>query len=714
MKSIAFLSMILFASNTFAQFTDTTVLDPVEVKATRASATAPFAKTNLGKSYIQRQNLGQDLPFLLNQTPSVVVHSDAGNGVGYTGIRIRGTDATRINVTLNGVPFNDAEGGGTFFVNLPDFSSSVQSIQVQRGVGTSTNGSSAFGANINLSTNEINKLAYAEVNNSYGSFNTWKNTLKAGTGLLGDHFTTDVRLSNITSDGFIDRANSDLKSFYFTTAYLASNTSLRLNIFSGKEKTYQAWYGVSEEDLKTNRRINYAGTEKPGSPYDNETDNYKQDHYQLIFNQNIGRHLVFSNTIFLVKGKGFYEQYKAGEDYAAYGLPDKIVGPQIITTTDVVRQLWLDNDYYGNVFSLQWKKEKTDLLLGGVVTNYNGKHFGEVIWASNGMNEPTHRWYDLNATKTDYSVYTKVEQRITNGLTAFTDLQYRNVQYDLNGFRNNPAIVSKNRYGFFNPKLGLTYVKNNFTAYASYSIANKEPNRDDFEAGLLQQPKPERLNDFEAGIENKSAKWNWAANLYYMQYRNQLVLTGMINDVGAYTRTNIPRSYRLGVEVQGGVAINRLLSASANIAISKNKIKNFTEYIDDYDNGGQKTNQYNESDIAFSPAVVSAFTITMLPVKQLSIDLIGKYVGKQYLDNTASNNRKLNGWYTQDAKAIYSFSNKAVKNVSIIFGVNNLFNKNYQPNGYTFSYYYNNALTTENFYLPMAGRTWIAGVQIKI
>ncbi|MEI9808136.1 MAG: TonB-dependent receptor plug domain-containing protein [Bacteroidota bacterium] len=342
-------------------------------------------------------NLGQDIPFLLNQTPSVVINSDAGNGVGYTGIRIRGTDATRINVTLNGIPYNDAESQGTYFVDLPDFSSSVGSIQIQRGVGTSSNGAGAFGGSINFSTNEVNKEAYAEINNSFGSFNTWKNTVKAGSGLLGEHFTVDARLSRINSDGYIDRAKTDLHSFYFSTAYLAARSSLRLNIFSGKEKTYQAWNGVPESDLKNgNRTINYAGTEKTGDPYNNETDNFQQDHYQLFFDHRFSESLVFNTAFFLTKGKGYYEQYKADEDYGDYGQPDPASG---VTSTDLVRQLWLKNNYYGNIFSLQLKNKLSQFTLGGGLTRFDNNHFGNIIWAQNGLSSPVVRWYDLDAKK---------------------------------------------------------------------------------------------------------------------------------------------------------------------------------------------------------------------------------------------------------------------------------------------------------------------------
>jgi iron complex outermembrane receptor protein len=691
---------------------DSASMDPVEIKAIRAGRTAPFAKTNLSKKEIQRQNLGQDLPFLLNQTPSAVVNSDAGNGVGYTGIRIRGTDPTRINITLNGIPYNDAESQGSFFVDLPDFASSINSIQIQRGVGTSTNGAGAFGATINFGTNEVNKQAYGEANNSFGSFNTWKNTIRAGTGLIGGHFTADLRLSHISSDGYIDRASSNLRSIYFSTAYLSGKTDLRFNIFSGKEKTYQAWYGISESDLKTSRTINYAGTEKPGEPYDDETDNYRQDHYQLFFNHKINSKLSIQIATFLSNGKGYYGQYKADEDYADYGMKYPIKNNDTVFTTDLTRQLWLDNHFYGTVFSLQHQSEKTQIIFGGAVTAYDGKHFGEVTWAAEGITGPS-RWYDLDAFKNDANVYGKWKQDLSKNFELFTDLQYRRVNYDLNGFQDHPALFISNTYDFINPKLGFTYHKNNWLAYASYSIANKEPNRDDFEAGLLEQPKPEHLGDVELGLENKKNKTTWSMNLYYMNYKDQLVLTGKINDVGAYTRINIPDSYRMGLELQASSIFNKWLRASGNISFSRNKIKEFTEYLDDYDNGGQKTKSYSETDISFSPSVTAAATLTLTPVKGFDIDLLSKYVSKQYLDNTSNESRKLNAYFTEDIRAIYSFNKNWLKNIDLVFQVNNLFDKKYEPNGYSFSYYYNNQLTTENYYFPMAGRNYMAGVNLK-
>lgn len=688
------------------------LLTPVEVRAVRAAENAPVTKTNISKKEISKNNLGQDIPFLLNQTPSVVVNSDAGNGVGYTGVRIRGTDATRINVTLNGIPYNDAESQGTFFVDLPDFSSSAGSIQIQRGVGTSSNGAGAFGASINFSTNEVNKEAYAELNNSYGSFNTWKNTIKAGTGLR-KKFTADLRLSRISSDGFIDRATSDLKSIYFTTAYIGEKGSLRFNVFSGKEKTYQAWNGISQTDLDLGFRTkNSAGTEKPGTPYENETDNYTQTHYQLFFNRQLNPKLSLNTAVFLTTGKGYYEQYKADRDFAEFGLPYPVVNNDTVFISDFVRQLWLDNDFYGAIFSFQNKGTKAQSTLGGGYTRYDGNHFGKVIWASRATISPR-KWYDLDAMKTDFNIYFREQRQIKDGWSVYYDLQFRHVVYTIEGFRNNPTLTVDNRFNFFNPKAGISYRKNNWRAYLSYSIAGKEPNRDDFEAGTTQQPKPERLYDTEFGIEQSTNKFSWGATIYHMNYKDQLVLTGKINDVGAYTRTNIPESYRLGIELQGAMQASKWFNASANLALSRNKVKNFIEYIDDYDNGVQTEKRFSSTDIAYSPSVVGSATLNFLPVKNGEISLINKYVSKQYLDNTQNEARVLDAFFVNDLRAIYTIKRKIPKEITIIAQVNNLLDTRYEPNGYTFSYIYGGTMTTENYYFPMAGRNYVVGVNIK-
>ena len=655
-------------------------LEPLEVRSTRASDKAPFTKTNLDNAEIRKNNTGQDLPFILNQTPSVVVNSDAGNGVGYTGIRIRGTDATRINVTLNGIPYNDAESGGSYFVDLPDFASSVGSIQVQRGVGTSTNGAGAFGATINLSTNELHDSAYAEANNSIGSFNTWKNTIRVGSGLLNDHFTFDARLSRITSDGFVDRATTNLQSLYFSTAYINKKTSVRLNIFTGKEKTYQAWNGVPQakifgtkqdlQDYYNNNVGSYYFTPEDSInlfssnkrtynlyTYPNQTDNYQQDHYQLFFNQALNNNLSLNIASFLSRGRGYYEEYKYGQSYTAYGLPDYIAGTDTIASTDLVRQRWLDNYFYGQTFSLQYKKPTDEITFGGSWTKYDGKHYGNIIWANAGIPKD-YQYYNMPAYKTDMNVYAKWLHSFSNALNVFGDMQYRHVMHDMQGFEDDSTLFIKRTFDFFNPKAGISYTKHGWNAYASYALAHKEPNRDDFQASETDQPRHETLHDLEAGVSNQNKTYNWSATLYYMHYKNQLVLTGQINDVGAYTRTNVPSSYRAGIELQAGVRLASWLNVNAGATFSRNKIQSFTEYLDDYDGNfdwkGQQTITHNNTDIAFSPEIVANGSINIYPVKNLEINLLSKYVSKQYLDNTQSNSKSLRSYFTEDVRAIYT------------------------------------------------------------
>ncbi|HEY0059167.1 MAG TPA: TonB-dependent receptor, partial [Flavisolibacter sp.] len=540
-----------------------------------------------------------------------------------------------------------------------------------------------------------------------------KNTLKFNSGLINKRLLFDARVSRISSDGFIERASSDLKSYYFSAAYLAGRSDFRFTTFAGKEKTYQAWYGVTEEDLKLNRRVNYAGTEKAGAPYDNEIDDYNQAHYQLFFNHRFTPSLVFNTGLFLVRGKGFYEQYKAGEAYADYGMPDAMNGATNISNTNLVRQLWLDNYYYGDVFSLLYQQGKTSLTFGGTVAQYAGDHYGKVTWAEQGLTG-TNRWYDTDASKSDLTIFGKWQQNLGSDFHLYGDLQWRKVAYALNGFRDNPALITDANYSFINPKAGVTYIKNNWNAFASFGVANKEPNRDDFEAGLKEQPLPERLHDFELGFQHKMGKTQLSTTLYYMNYKNQLVLTGRINDVGAYTRTNIDNSYRAGIELQASLEPASWLKASGNIALSRNRVKDFIEFIDDYDAGGQRATTYNESHLSFSPAVVGGATLTLLPYKQLELALTSKYVSKQYLDNTANESRKLDPFFTQDIRAQYAFSGKRFKNITLVAQVFNAFNAAYEPNGYTFSYYSENKLATENFYFPMAGTNWLVGVNVKL
>jgi len=684
-------------------------LQPVEVKALRANSLAPFSKTDLSKSFIEKNNLGQDIPMLLSQTPNVVSFSDAGNGVGYTGLRIRGTDATRINMTINGIPYNDPESQGTFFVNLPDFLSSASSIQVQRGVGTSSNGPGAFGASINFSTHENTREPYLELNNSYGSFNTLKNTLKLGTALFDNKLSLDIRLSRITSDGYIDRANSRLQGAYLGAAWQFPKSTIRFNAILGKEKTYQAWYGVSANDLKENRNFNPAGTEKPGEPYDNETDNYRQNHYQFFFNTEISKTLTFNTALYLTAGKGYYEQYKSGENPAEYGLPET-------DETDLIRQLWLKNKLFGQNFNLQYSKGNNDITWGGNWSHYPGNHYGKVTWSKANPEMATHTWYDLDATKTDVSTFIKWQHKMGKYWHLFTDLQYRFVNYELNGFRNNPALRFNETWSFLNPKAGITWNRNNWTAYASYALANKEPNRDDFEAGTNETPRPEQLHNVELGIQKK--EWlpglQVALNGYLMYYRDQLVLTGKINDVGAYTRTNLPESYRIGTELEARYYRPKW-GFAWSLALSSNKAVDYTAYYDDYDNGGQLEVKYGHTPLALSPGLVQQLNLDFRPIRNVEISLLNKYAGKQYLDNSGDNSRVLDAFWNTDARIMYNLPVKnLLKRVQLVFQANNLFNTLYEPNGYTFSYLYNGLFTTENYFYPMAGANYMVALNIRL
>jgi iron complex outermembrane receptor protein len=694
------------------KFTDSIrSLPPLEIKAIRLSEQAPFAKTNISKAQIALNNVGQDLPFLLENTPSVVVHADAGIGVGYTGIRIRGTDATRINFTLNGIPYNDAESMGTFFVNIPDFGSSVNSIQIQRGVGTSTNGAGAFGASVNLMTNEYNPNAYLSLQNTAGSFNSFKNNLVFGSGLINNKFTFDGRVSSIRSDGFIDRANSDLKSFFLSSTYWGEKSSLRLNVFSGKERTYQAWYGVPQELLATNRTFNPAGTEKADAPYENQTDNYTQTHYQLFYNEQINTNWKWNTAFFLTTGKGYYEEYKAGVNFADYNIDIK---GKINVPADLVRRRWLDNNFYGQITALSYVDSLNDLTIGGGWTVYDGLHFGTLPYLSQTFAPANFRFYDNDAIKKERNSYVKWERKLSKQFKSFLDLQYRYVSHQMNGFTRNTDLEIERKFNFFNPKMGLTYQAKNIFYYTSVAVANKEPNRDDFEASATEQPRREQLVDWETGFELKKPKYAINANVYYMNYKDQLVLTGKINDVGAYTRTNVPKSYRAGLELQVKYAFNKKYNTSYSITFSQNKIEEFTEYIDDYDQFTQVAIQHKNTNIALSPSLITNRTFNWKPNDKLSFFWTTKYTSKQFLDNTQNKDRQLDAFFINDLNAHWTILNKTKFTMLLQLYANNVLDVKYAPNGYTFSYIYDRTLTTSNNFYPMAGRNYWISLKIDI
>ena len=663
------------------------------VKSTRADSKTPTTYTNLEKEDLEAINYGQDLPFLLRQTPSTVVTSDAGAGVGYTGRRIRGVDPTRTNVTINGIPLNDSESHGVFWVNMPDFASSVGSIQVQRGVGTSSNGATAFGASINVNTDEVHRNAYGVIDNGYGSFNTWRHTVKAGTGLINEQFTMDARLSKITSDGYIDRASSDLKSFYLSGAWLGKKASIRANIFSGKEKTYQAWYGTpesvlfgSEEDiiayadrngifgedrdnlLNSGRTYNYY-------TYENEVDNYQQDHYQLLYNQQLGSSIDLNITGHYTRGRGYYEQYKTDESLTDYGLEPLVLTSDTVETTDLIRRRWLDNHFYGGIFTLKYRKNGLNVTLGGGANNYEGDHFGEIIWSEYASNsEIRERYYDNSGTKFETHGYLKGTYQLKK-LVLYADLQMRYISYEflgideVNGLLEN--VEQTVNYNFFNPKAGLMYDFNSHNnIYASVAMANREPVRSDFRENTPEnRPAHEELLNIEAG------------------YR-----------------------YR-GIEL--GYQIVKSLSISGNITLSQNKVESFNEYVDNYDIGGQDTIQHTNTDLAFSPNIISALGLSYTPVKGLEIGLVGKYVGDQFLDNTSTDSKKIDAYFISNLQLSYTLTDVLFSEITLGIQVNNLFDTFYVNNGYTWGYVYGGERTVENFYYAQAGRNIMTRLTIK-
>jgi iron complex outermembrane receptor protein len=710
--------------------------EEVTVTATRAGKNSPTAFTNLSRKDLQKTNFGQDLPYMLNQTPSVVVSSDAGTGIGYTGIRIRGSDGTRVNVTVNGIPLNDAESQGSFFVNLPDFTSSVNSIQVQRGVGTSTNGAGAFGGSINIQTATRRDTGYADINNTAGSYGTVKNTVSLGTGLLGGHFSVDGRLSRIRSDGYVDRASSNLQSFFVSAAYYGQNSTLRANVFAGKERTYQAWNGIpdyiiGDESIPNRRRYNELGLMPDGSYYKDQVDNYQQNHYQLLYDQKLSDKVSFSGALHYTKGKGYYEEFRGSDSLKNYGLTPVTYGSNTIYTSDLARRRWLDNDFYGITYALKYLPvNNLNLTLGGAYNRYSGAHFGNIIYTKESAGiTPNYEYYRDDADKNDFNIFGRGEWRLGKA-TLFADLQYRRINYSFLGFDRNLVNVQQDaQLNFFNPKAGITYeFDEHNNVYASFAVGNHEPNRDDYTNSTpLSRPKAENLKDFEAGYRTSSESFKGGINLFYMLYKNQLIVTGALNDVGSATRRNVDKSYRAGVELDGRVKITKALSWGATATLSTNKINNYGQFFN-VEDGTQVLLSLKKTTIAFSPSFIGSSEIAYSPIKGGEIAFISKYISSQFLDNTSNTNpegfavapgnkystdRKLNGYFVSDVRLRYNFSTKAVKNIGIGLLINNIFSKEYEANGATYPGISGGQVNNYNYYFPQATRNFLASVNLS-
>ncbi len=672
-------------------------LDEVLVSAVRVTSKTPVSFSNLDKKEIKFRNLGQDIPILMNYMPSVVTTSDAGNGVGYTGIRVRGSDATRVNITINGIPYNDSESHGTFWVNMPDFASSVESLQLQRGVGTSTNGAGAFGASLNLLTDSFSKEANGEISNAAGSFNTRKHTLKFSSGLLNNHFELAGRLSNIASQGYIDRASSDLKSYFLQGTYVGKATLIKALVFGGKEKTYQSWYGIDAETLNNDRTFNYAGLFIDGNGetrfYDNQTDNYQQDHYQLHWNERVSENWSTNFALHYTKGEGYYVEYLNEQDFVDYGLTPISIDGTIIDNTDLIRQKWLDNDFYGTTFSANYKRDKWDVIIGGGWNKYVGKHFGQVIWARYAStSELGDHYYDDVATKTDGNIFFKANYQVTEKISLYGDLQYRNVNYKADGVQ--PNLVN-DTFRFINPKAGLNYSFNDKnTFYFSYAKANREPNRTDYEGGNI---KSEKLDDFEFGWRFVSEKAKINTNIYYMAYKDQLILTGNLDDVGNPIRSNSEKSYRLGLEIDATIALTKQFIIRPNFTLSQNR------NIDLNVNGVN----VGTKDIAYSPSVIAGNIFVYKPTDKLQISWLSKFVGEQYMNNIELPAAKLVDYFINDLNIAYEIKSKSVFKSIVLTGlVNNILDKKYVSNGYMYDVY--------PYYYPQAGINFLVGATIKL
>ncbi len=743
LKTLFFIlvSGVVFSQEKQQDSTKTEILDEVLVKAVRVNAKSPITHTNVTKKDIAKRNLGQDIPILLNYLPSVVTTTDAGAGIGYTGIRIRGISAQSTNITINGIPYNDAESLGTFWVNLGDFASSIESLQLQRGVGTSTNGSGAFGASINVLTDAVSEKATGEISNSFGSYNTRKHTVKFSTGLLNNHFEIAGRLSNIVSDGYIDRASSDLKSYFLQGSYVDNNTLIKAVIFGGSEVTYQSWFGFDastieligeDSNINSNRTFNIGGIKFDNSGnitgfYDNQVDNYKQDHYQLHWNQKYHNNWSTNLGLNYTYGRGFFEEYIDSYYYSNILFqPDALfsylsltpitVNGNTIDSMDYVRQRWLDNNFYVVNANVNYKNDSVDALFGISFSHYDGDHFGKVIWAEYASElELGDTYYTGNGKKNDASAFTKIDYRLNDKVRLYGDIQVRNVNYETSGQESTslqPFHIDKN-YTFFNPKAGITYNLNSSNSfYFSYARANREPNRTDFEGN--NNIKPEQLNDFELGWRHKKGNFSLNANTYYMLYNEQLVLSGQLDDVGNPIRTNSGKSYRLGLELEAVIPVTSQLTLCPNITLSSNKnLETIISFNGELQNLGKR-------EISFSPNIIAANAIVYQPIKNLQLSLLSKYVGEQYMSNTEAERSKLDSFFINDFNFSYTLKTNSIFNSIVFKGIiNNIFNKKYVSNGYyyTFDDNFSNPDTITTIegagYYPQATTNFLLGLTLN-
>jgi iron complex outermembrane recepter protein len=710
----------------FVLIAKSVITEEVYINAARAGEHAPLAYSVVTSDMLKKQNTGQDLPYILALTPSLVETSEAGNGIGYTSLRVRGTDGSRINVTIDGIPLNDPESQQVFWVDLPDLASSVENIQVQRGAGTSANGAGAFGATISIQTKNPENEPFAEINSSVGSFNTFKNMISAGTGLLGGKFALQMRYSDLKSNGYIERTGSNHRSAYISGTYRTDRSRLKANIIIGEEHTGIGWWGVPKEMLSVNRRYNPAGeyTDENGNTlyYDNESDNYTQNHIQLIYSLKISDLVSFNTAFHYTKGKGYYEEFGEDQQYTDYGLSPVVIGDSTITATDLIRRKWMSNDFYGLVYSLKYQNEKVEATAGGGMNLYLGDHFGKIIWMRNaGSSEKDYRWYFNNSVKGEMSFFGKVNYLLSDRVSIYGDLQYRYIMYRMSGIDDDlKDIGQEHRYGFFNPKAGLFFtLTHNQEAYFSFSVANREPTRADFKEAsgdISATPRPETLYDYEMGYKLRTGKGSFGINLYGMFYRDQLVPTGELSNVGYPITTNVDKSYRLGAELTAGIKPFDFLTWDMNLTLSRNKIINFTEHFVNYigsDSSEYSGKNLGNVDIAYSPSLIWSGDLTAFVNKNIEFHLISKYVGKQYFDNTMSSDRMINPYFVNSVRLDYDPEIRKMKGLEFQLLISNIFNKKYESNAYGGNWYENGLEKSWSYYFPQAGINYMFRLSAK-
>lgn len=705
-------------------------VDEVMVSSTRVKSDNPSTFNMISKAELDKLNMGQDMPVLLDNMTSVVTASDAGNGVGYTYMRVRGSDQSRINVTMNGIPYNDPESQQVYWVDMPDIASSVNDIQVQRGIGSSTNGSAAFGATVNVNTNAVHEKPYGEFSNSFGSYATIKNTLALGTGLIKNHFCLDGRFSHIRSDGYMDRASSKLMSYYLSGGYYDDNTSIRVNHFAGWEKTYQAWYGVPQDSLGTNRTYNLAGTDygQLNPAYQNQVDNYYQAHYQLLISQQIKQHWHLNGNVFYTRGKGYYEEYKVGASLANYGFAPVITTNDTIQYSDLVRRRWLNNHFYGAHLAAEYQSVKLDWMAGASWNQYWGRHYGEVIWAQFASTIPIdNKYYQGEGLKTDFSAFTKINYKPLKNLSLFLDLQYRNIGYSINGRDNEQKdLYTSVHFNFFNPKFGITwYVKEKHRLNVYAGIGHREPTRDDYTAAIGgSRPIAEKMVDLELGYQYRNKKNHIGINLYFMGYKDQLVLTGELNDVGNPVKFNVPKSYRAGIEIEGSYTPHKIITLEANATFSMNKILAYDEVIYTYApyytpiDSLQLSIHHSNTNISFSPWITASGTVSIRPLKGLELGIINKLVGRQFMDNSHDKTRSINPYFLNNVLISYTLKTDIIKEIRFSLLFNNISNRKYVSNGYTYTERYAGPgyvgdPVTYNYYYPQAPFNVLGGISFR-